>query len=787
MKRGTIFVLGLFVFVTLLFFNPILKGHIPFPGDLLISEYTPYSSYPYREYAPGAYPNKAQNFDVIRLIYPAKLFSIETLKNGHIPLWNPHIFSGNPHIASLQSGTFYPLNIVFLLPFPVAWTLFIVVQPILAAFFTYLFLKEIKLTRTAAIFGSIAFAFSSFSIVWMEYGNLNHSYLWLPLLLYLGIGIIKSPSVVKYSLFIFALVSSIFAGYIQFAMYVYAFSFAFIVFFLVTTVKEGRRRKLLAFVGLYVVSILIASIQLFPMIELFQQSTRSPYSTQDFLKLLIPSFHFLTFLVPDFFGNPASRNYWPTGTYIERVSYIGIIPAFFAFYSLLLKTNKMVWFFGASSAILLLVVFDTFISRSIYSLYIPPILSTAVPSRIMFLFCFSASILAAIGFNSFINKYSFKKAFFLGIVLMGIITSLWGAVYLGAFTVLSTVEASAIAKRNLLLPTGIIGLLIGGLVLFHFLKRTRGIIIAGLIALTIFELFYFFRKITPFAPVDTLYPQTPVMEKVREIQGNDRVWGYGSGHISTNLQTVEGIYGVEGYDALHLKRYGELLVTSEKNQKDPPRSEAELLNGYGTSDVKDNKNRQRLMDILGIKYVLHKSTNGATSDTLTFPEGDYSLVWSDSVWQIYENLKSVPRVYFASTIYVETRKDAILSHLLSDSFNPSNSVVLEEGVSLQTLPQTGTVKITSYTPNKIEISVNTQRESMVVLTDNYYSGWEAAIDGNETKIYRANYTFRAIKVPEGKHEITFSYEPKSFQYGMLISALTLGSVILYFIYLTRKK
>src|SRR3989337_1244199 len=75
----------------------------------------------------------------------------------------------------------------------------------------------------------------------------------------------------------------------------------------------------------------------------FFNFARTPHA--DFSKLLIPPFHLLTMFVPDFFGNPATRNYWPDGTYIERVSYIGIVPLFFIIYSFFQKKSKFFWFF----------------------------------------------------------------------------------------------------------------------------------------------------------------------------------------------------------------------------------------------------------------------------------------------------------------------------------------------------------------------------------------------------------------------------------------------------------
>src|ERR1035437_10852554 len=134
-----------FILITigvLLFFYPIFKGQIPFPGDLLVGT-NPYRSQPFLGFAAGGYPNKAQGQDVIAEIYPWRYFSINQLKQGSIPFWNPYNFSGNPQMANFQTAVFYPFNFLyFLLPFNLSWTLIIMLQPILAGFFMYLFLKR---------------------------------------------------------------------------------------------------------------------------------------------------------------------------------------------------------------------------------------------------------------------------------------------------------------------------------------------------------------------------------------------------------------------------------------------------------------------------------------------------------------------------------------------------------------------------------------------------------------------------------------------------------------------
>src|SRR3990167_9674068 len=169
--RNYLMVFILFIFIVFIFFYKSVLGNIPFPGDLLVGEYAPYNSYPFLGYAPYSYPNKGQDFDVLRLLYPEKEFSIRIFKNLELPFWNPYNFSGNPHVASLQSGSFYPLNIIFFIfPYVIAWTIFILLQPILTGIFSFLFARELKLSVRSSIFSALVFAFSSYSSVWMEYG-----------------------------------------------------------------------------------------------------------------------------------------------------------------------------------------------------------------------------------------------------------------------------------------------------------------------------------------------------------------------------------------------------------------------------------------------------------------------------------------------------------------------------------------------------------------------------------------------------------------------------------------
>lgn len=787
MKKEKFLIWVFFAIVSLIFFYPVLAAKVPFPGDLLVGNYAPYNSYPFLGYGPGGFPHKAQDFDVLKLLYPAKEFAIEMLKAGQFPLWNPYNFSGNPHLASLQSGSFYPANLLFLiLPFITAWSVYIFSQSVLAGVFTFLLLREFRLSVKSALFGGLVFAFSSYSAVWIEYGNIGHSILWLPLSMWLSLKLLQKPSAATSLFLILVLTFSLLSGYIQTTVYLFIFLFAFIVFEILSGDRKEALRKFLRFIPIFILPVLLSSVQLFPTIELLSHSARGAYSTAKFIKLLIPPFHLITAFVPDFFGNPATRNYWLDGTYIERVSYIGTIPLFFVIYILLNKRNALVWFFGGALVIVAILAFDSYFSRLVYSLNIP-LVSTAVPTRIMFLFCFSASILTSFGFENF-EKSKEKKFFFkTGLVLACLYLFLWIAVF--AAPLLSPnavwIKNLAIAKRNLILPSAIFFTAIVAILLSFKLRYLRRYIFIILLGLTIFDLFYFFQKITPFSPKEAIYPQTEVLNYLRSIQGISRSWGYGSGYIEANLQTHEKIFSTDGYDALHLKRYGELISTSKEGKIASPlaRSEGDLASGYGPDDLKANIYRQKILNLLGVKYILHKivpNDRQRTPDYQTFPNDRYDLVYQKGPWQIYENKEVNPRIFLAPSYIVETDAGKIVGKIFDDKFDARETLILEENLPPEIKLQkdsSASISLLSYAPNKVAVATRSESDLLLFISDNYFPGWKVNVDGKGEKIYRADYTFRAVPVSKGNHEVIFWYYPDSFDLGLKVSLVTLSGLL----------
>jgi uncharacterized membrane protein YfhO len=81
--------------------------------------------------------------------------------------------------------------------------------------------------------------------------------------------------------------------------------------------------------------------------------------------------------------------------------------------------------------------------------------------------------------------------------------------------------------------------------------------------------------------------------------------------------------------------------------------------------------------------------------------------------------------------------------------------------------------ITEYKNKSIQLNVSLPLPKMLVLSETFYPGWKAYCDGRETKIYRANFAFRAVPVPAGTHRIAMVYDPVSFRIGKAITLFTL--------------
>ena len=89
----------------------------------------------------------------------------------------------------------------------------------------------------------------------------------------------------------------------------------------------------------------------------------------------------------------------------------------------------------------------------------------------------------------------------------------------------------------------------------------------------------------------------------------------------------------------------------------------------------------------------------------------------------------------------------------------------------------GTTRIARYAPHTVRVEVVADRPAYLVLTDTWYPGWTARLDGGPVRLWRANHAFRLVRVPAGASTVVFRYRPLSVWAGLAVSAGTAGLVL----------
>jgi hypothetical protein len=148
--------------------------------------------------------------------------------------------------------------------------------------------------------------------------------------------------------------------------------------------------------------------------------------------------------------------------------------------------------------------------------------------------------------------------------------------------------------------------------------------------------------------------------------------------------------------------------------------------------------------------------------------------------KLYDRQDALPRVYVVPAVRV-LDDDGAAARIADPTFDPRAEVILASSPSAQTLTAPTSSATTSESarlvldePELIRVSASPAAERYLVLSDSWYPGWVATVDGSEVPIERANLLFRAVRLPPGEHLIEFRYAPRSVGIGVLVSA---GSIV----------
>ena len=428
------------------------------------------------------------------------------------------------------------------------------------------------------------------------------------------------------------------------------------------------------------------------------------------------------------------------------MAYLGLIPTFFAILSLK-KRSPMSKFFLITAIASIILTLNSSLSRFFYTLPIP-VISAEAPSRFFMLTTFSLAVLAGLGFDIWLRNKNFREfkvptIIFSAIVfLLLIITFVIYQIKLPCPSV-EIPQCRLISLRNTILESGVFTCL---LILFtgkFFFKSTSKLWPYLIIAVVIVSGLYNSYKFLPFSPRENIMPDHEVINAIKTHTKDGRVLGIGNAGLTANLATYYRFFDPNYYEPLHIKRYAELIQYANTGAiNNLSRSDVNITN-EATVSADLNSRRERLFQILSIKYLLYQKSGETKSD---------NIVWQNDKWLLEKNNLALPKSYSVNKYTVEKDNKKSLKLLFSPDFAADKEVILREKPD-------------------IILTEASETPSFLVFTDTYYPGWSAYIDGKKTKIYEANYALRAVVVPGGVHDIRMVYEPDSFKLGIIITGL----------------
>lgn len=732
--------------------------------------------------------------DLFNWFYPWRAFAAWSLAGGDLPLWNPYSYSGTPFLANMQSGLLYPPNVVFwLFDFPVAMRLFVVAQFAMTALFTYLLLRAIPCRVSSSLTGAIAYAYCGWMLVHIEFPNKLAAAAWLPLII-LGIlhchrGRVRRGALIGG----IAAACCITAGYPQTTYTVgLGAGIVWCVLLIRSVVMSARSRDLrslartaAALPAVGALGSLLAAAQILPFMEAVHLSVRAEPLGTVLARGLAPA-HFASLVYPRLFGLPGYLRYWGGDLYQFWLGhfYAGLatLPLALGAASILLRrtddgagTSRRWWSAAALSLCLVSIILCLGDRTPIGPLcvgWLPGFSFIKWISTMSVLLAFSLAWLSAMGLDAALESLESGRrslvgtaAIVIGALLLavgaglamlaperfeGIVRLLVSPVilpaqepFLSANLDLIRADAARAGVFSLILAGGWIAARAGAirpsrfaalvpLVLFVDLKAAG----AGINHLTSPSLY---REVPGIVerlkrepdPLFRIYVPETTLSEDRRLYGSedDALFRWAANTQLFNLNLPHGIFSASDGDPLQTARTA--------------RYRRALEAGPGSEQ------RRRLLAADNVGIVL-QAAPGLKTELVEVP-GHH------------------PRAYLAAGARSVGPDEALLMMRDTD-WDPFVEVLVEEDFPGSPRPPDGapspqTIHSILYANNSVTIDAEAKRPSYLVLADTIYPGWGATVDGAPTAVFTANYLFRGIDLPPGRHEVVFRYRPRSVLWG----------------------
>lgn len=782
MRTAYLYIVALLILILVIFYKPYVIDRLePAGGDMMASV------------AQNKYTNDYRE------------------RTGESILWNPAIFCGVPIYYANWSNAFNIDRLISIINPLIDWKLSWFIVALIGLLLVF---HQLKFPWYYALIGVIAFLFYPHYQALITVGHFAkvRAVCALPLVVFGFLYLIKKRNLLAFLWFTIFFSLQLRTQHYQIIFYTLLLLLAIGIWQIVEWVKAAEQKNIGTALGMFVISIGLAVLMSAK--PLFVANEYTPYSTRGGNAIALkddPSptevkssgvtFEYATrwslslkelatLIVPRFYGGTSQEpytgkayqqlrgryipGYWGDMPFTQSSEYMGILTVILALVGLWIFRHNgfIISLFALLVFSLLLALGSNFpiLYKSLF-LYLPYFSKFRVPSMILILINFILIILSVYGLKGLAEKFdnkNYKTA--LGVsgffVLFGLFfilmpgalsyTSAQDAQYMNNPQVLEMLRTArrefmqADTLRMLVLVTCFIALL----VLYKMKKIRTDIMIIGIIVLIAVDMISVSKRfLRPDELVDTksiekrYFAETRFDKILKEDNEAFRVLGLGNFFQSNDLAYRYQI--VTGYSPIK------------------PQLIQDIIDNNLMAGPTQNSLNWNVINMLNAKYIIAPGMLNEANLTVLDVDQQQKTV-------LYLNEAALPRAFFVAEVKILPSEREVVAFMNTTEFDPSRLALISVAVdSVGNFDTNGNVRITEYTPNRVNLWVETEKPAFLVLGDAYYpKGWAARIAGVGTPIFQVNHVLRGIQVAPGNHEVVFEFKPRSYLIASRISSIT---------------
>ncbi len=746
--------------------------------------------------------------DVAPFFYPMKHFLASTVRAGDLPLWNPWVAGGEPFFASLQPGLLYPGSLVLYgLPMPAAFDWLVVLHYPLAGAGLALLLRRWGHGWTAAVLGGSAFMLGGFFVSLGNFVNNLQTVAWLPWL-FLAWDRVLDRGRIR-DLLAFTVLSGV--AFLGGEPQMLALGLA-LIFAHGLVNAEGRSlprgRQTLAFVLAGILAVALVSVQLLPFAEYISHSVRRlPIDLEYASARSLETGGALHLLLPPALHTGAhgfSTRYMASSEVPWILSVYGgsVVLALGLMGALRGRGRRWSVFWIAAMLVSVLLALGSYspVYRALFE-WVPPFRPFRYPEKFLLMGALALSVFAAQGMDRWLDRDRPAGG------MMRIATevrvwlpvSLLAGLYIGLGVVLSSGDGPFVAACGGWLPDALLcedpvvaaqlyaaiawrlaALMICFAVLTGLYRsgRLRSSLASALVvALALVDLSLAHREVNPSVDSE-VYVTAPwtadALDGLMSPRGDVRYRGSPHHAAMGSIVSMQGVWELTNM-YLDYQTMGPNVGQIFGFPMQDGLQGVELISVALTNEAAMrtwSDDPLRFLQAMNVGFYADATASGDSIQGLRLAASSPELPI-----RLFEVPDPVSRLYLVNQYEVRDGQAEALRRVLESDFPLGDRVVLEADLPVSFSPEaSGRVLDRSEGPNWVRAKVMASGPMLAVLSDRWYPGWKASVNGVEVPVLRANGVFRAVPVPPGVSDLEFRFAPGSVLLGAAISLAGLLAV-----------